>query len=192
MPNPNDLFALPNMTNEPSYQNIMESIRSIGALPNMTQGVMPEIRGLLGQGGPAMAPGIAALRDLTNTNVAQQVSGAQQRGLTGSSIEAFGMGQAQAGGMQAESQFRAQGAQTLADLLFKAQAGDIQAATMLRQLIAQAMGQEMGAQRDIDMFNKQMEEARAQAAANRKAQLWAAGIGAVGQVGAAVPGALAA
>ena len=184
MPGP---FDLPTLPMSPNYDNIMATIRSIGGLPNLTQGVVPQIEQMFGANGTAIAPDIKALRDQTNTQVADTQTDFMRRGLTGSSIEMGGPGgldSVRAGGLDSEARFRAQNSQMLADILFKAMQGDINAATSLRTMIAQAMGEELGYNRDLDMFNRQMSNLNDQAGKDRNAQMWSSLISAGGSLGA--------
>lgn len=185
MAGPRDDFSLPMLSTAPSYENIVGMLSSISDLPRLRASIQPELEGLMGQGGPILAPALADLGRSTQANVAAAQSDAMRRGLTGSDIELASMRGERESGLRAEAGLRGQFAQGLVDLLFKAQAGDIDAATQLRTMLSQAMGQEMTAQRDIQMFNQQLQELGAQSARNRRSQLMAAGIGAVGQTGAA-------
>lgn len=187
MAGPRDDFSLPMLSTAPSYENIVGMLSSISDLPRLRASIQPELEGLMGQGGPILAPALADLGRSTQQNVAAAQSDAMRRGLTGSDIELASMRGERESGLRAEAGLRGQFAQGLVDLLFKAQAGDIDAATQLRTMLSQAMGQEMTAQRDIQMFNQQLQELGAQSARNRKSQLLASGIGAAGQIGAALP-----
>ena len=178
-----DDFSLPMLSTTPDYQSIVGMLSSISNLPRLRASIQPELEGLMGQGGPILAPALADLGRSTQANVAAAQSDAMRRGLTGSDIEMASMRGERESGLRAESGLRGQFAQSLVDLLFKAQAGDIDAATQLRTMLSQAMGEEMTAQRDMQMFQQQLQELGAQGAANRKSQLISSGIGAIGQIG---------
>lgn len=160
-------FELPKLSASPSYADITKILQSIQGLPRLTDTVLPEIQGLYGEGGPILRPQLDALGDSTAQALARMKSSAMKRGITGSSIEMGGLGQVEQSGLQAEAGLRGNVAQALSQLLFSAMQGDIQAATQLRVLLSQAMGEELGAQRDMTMFNKQLEELGHQAGANR-------------------------
>ena len=175
-----DDLSLPQLPQNPDFGSVMKMLSSIDILPRLRESIQPELSGLMGEGGPILAPQLAAIRQGTAQNVAAAQSDAMMRGLTGSDIEAAGMRGERAAGLSAEAGLRGQMGQTLLDLIFKATQGDLEAATQLRQLLAGAMGEELTAQRDIDMFNRQLQEMGAQESRNRKAGLINSIIGAVG------------
>lgn len=176
-----------NLKTDPSYQNIVDAIKSMGDVPSLSQSLVPQVQGILSDQGQFLAPQINAIRDRGEGLAANAQSDATARGIRGSDIEAAGMAGARGMALGEEANLRGQfgmnQSNTLIDVLTKAMSGDRDAALSLRQMIAQAMGQELGSQRDMEMFRQQSEDARAAAAAANKAALWGAGISAVGSIG---------
>lgn len=176
-----------NLKTDPSYQNIVDAIKSMGDVPSLTQSLVPQVQGILSDQGQFLAPQINAIRDRGEGLAANAQSDATARGIRGSDIEAAGMAGARGMALGEEANLRGafgmNQSNTLIDVLTKAMSGDRDAALSLRQMIAQAMGQELGSQRDMEMFRQQSEDARAAAAAANKAALWGAGISAVGAIG---------
>jgi len=180
------------MPNNPSqhadwgFGAVTDMLKGIGNLPKLTDTLVPRVEGILGQQSQFLLPQIAGLRELTAGNVANAQSDATARGMRGSDIEAAGMLGARLGGQQAESQMRGQfgiaSSQTLVDVLTRAMSGDIQAATNLRQMLAEAMGQQIAGERDLYLNREAMSNANAQAERNRMFALIGAGMGAAGSV----------
>ncbi|MFA5026403.1 MAG: hypothetical protein WC713_00875 [Candidatus Methylomirabilota bacterium] len=180
-------LSLPNVSSDPSYANIIKMLQSQGSLPTMTGSFVPQAQQLLlGRDSDAMK----GLQQTTAQNVAAAQSNAMKRGLTGSSVEAFGMNQAQQSGQLAEAQYRAQTASDFMSILQSAMQGDLQSAQQLRQMIAQAMGQKMTSDQEYSMFQQQLNSANEQAKRNSQNALWGAGIGAVGSLGGGAIGLL--
>lgn len=170
MPSKYDFPAMPASPTAPTYENIIRTLRA--PTPTMSQ-FLPEMRETLGARSEFIEPQIqSALADV--------MGAAERRGLTGGSIEMGTLG-ATAGGMRA--QFAAQTAGQWADILFKARQGDVNAQRQIQIAISQAMGQEMTAQRSMEMFQRQLEEMMAASGRAAKAGLWGAGIGAAGAIG---------
>lgn len=174
----------------PSYANIIAALNKSGNQPGLLTTAMPQIRDILSPEGQANSPYVAALNRQTNTNVAQAQSDAMKRGLTGSDIEAQGMGQARATGQDAVAQHYAQTANQLSQLIFQAAHGDLAQNRETLVMLAQAMGQELTSQRDMAMFQQALQAsikaAQAQAAQSKKSSqynlfgsLFGAGIGAL-------------
>lgn len=176
----------------PSFEGVVETLRGIGDLPTLTGSALPRIEELLGQQGKFLMPQIEGLRKRAGELEAGAQSEALRRGLTGSDIEVAGTQRARTSGLEAEAglrgRFAIESSRQLSDLIFKAMSGDIQAATNLRTLLAQAMGEEAGARRDIMLFREQLAAGVDIARRGREAGLIGAGIGAVGSIGGAALG----
>lgn len=189
-----ELPAIPSaggMDTGASYDNIIKAIKSMGDVPSLTQSLVPQVQGILSDQGQFLAPQINAIRDRGEGLAANAQSDATARGIRGSDIEAAGMAGARGMALGEEANLRGafgmNQSNTLIDVLTKAMSGDLESAKQLRLMLSQAMGQELGSQRDMEMFRQSSEDARAAAAAANKAALWGAGIGAIGSgAGAAI------
>lgn len=159
----NDMFSMPNLPTIPTTGDVMSTLGSIGNLPGMTSTALPEARNLLGQSSQYLMPEIEGIRERTGQLAAGAQTDAMRRGLTGSDIEAANIRSINQGGLKQEGAMRAdfarQNAQFLSELIFRANQGDITAATNLRQLLAQAMGEDIGRRDTQSMFNQQMKSA---------------------------------
>ncbi len=166
-----------------SYQNIMNILGT--KLPN-TSDYLPQIQNLLTS---SLSPGVQAAKDVTGSQIADAAGFFGKRGLTGSSIEATGMGDIAGRGAQGIDQMIGANQQSFASLAMAALNGDVNAMRQLQTSLAQATGQELGSQRDMSMFNSQLQAGTAQADANRQAQLQQAIMGMFSNVGGAAAGA---
>lgn len=179
-----------NIKTDASYQKIIDAIKSMGAVPSLTDSLVPQVQGILSDQGQFLAPQINAIRDRGEGLAANAQSDATARGIRGSDIEAAGMAGARGMALGEEANLRGafgmNQSNTLIDVLTKAMSGDLESAKQLRLMLSQAMGQELGSQRDMTMFREQQEDARAAASAANKAALWGAGIGAVGSAAGAM------
>ena len=168
-------------TNNVSYGGITDILKR--QTPSMSQ-FLPELEKILSQSSQFLQPQIQSLKG----NISEGMAGLQgafgKRGLTGSSIEAQGLATAQGRGNEAIAglvgDFAKQGAMTFAQLLNAARSGDVNAARQIQQMLAQAMGEELTSQRDMDMFNRSMDFQSHQADKNRQQALINSIIGAVG------------
>lgn len=168
------LFPMMNFpkNTSPGYQEIMDTLKT--PTPTMSE-FLPQLEQILSQRSQFLQPQIAGLQE----NIGQGMAGLQgafgRRGLTGSSIEAQGLATAQGQGNQAMAgllgNFGLESSKMFAQLLQQARAGDIQAAQHLKELLAQAMGEELTAQRDMDMFQRNLDFQGDQSARNRKQQM---------------------
>src|SRR3990167_1173742 len=141
--------------------------------------VLPSIQELLmGQ----QAPAIASLREGSRANVAAAQSEAMKRGLTGSDIEAASMGQARAAGEQQVGQLIAQQSSALAQYIMQAMGMDIQGNREMFVTLAQALGQELSSQRDMEQARLDREQAAHLAGKARQSALWGSAIGAGGLI----------
>lgn len=132
--------------------------------------VLPSIQELLmGQ----QAPAIASIREGARGNIAAAQSEAMKRGLTGSDIEAASMGQARSAGEQQVGQLIAQQSSQLAQYIMQAMGMDIQGNREMFVTLAQALGQELGSQRDMQM-QRELLQANMELA-NRRARAQRAG-----------------
>lgn len=184
MPEPIQDFSLPQVPTNPTFEGVMGMLK--GRRPLQT-GILPQVQGILGQQSQLLQGPIAQMQEQGNVNVANLQSMMGQRGLTGSSIEAQGLGNVMSGTQRNIGEltggFAARGANQFADLMMRANTGDVEASRQMQILLAQAMGQELTAGRDMQMFQQQLRAMMDQAGANRRASMWGAGIGAVGQIG---------
>ncbi len=177
----------------PNYQNMMEILKRSGQAPGLAQALGPSMEALLSPAGQAASPYAAAIQRQTEQNVAQAQTGAMKRGITGSSIEATAMNQAQESGQIALAQLYGQTANQLSEMIYRAASGDLQNNRELLYVLAQAMGQEITSERDMRMFQEALRSSIDQAnqfAATRKRTAWggAAGAGMGALIGGFVPG----
>lgn len=180
-------FSLPSLNSTaPSYENIIKTLST--QTPNESD-FLPEIEQILSQRSQFLQPAINELQHNIGMGMADLEGTFARRGLTGSSIEAQGLATAAGRGNQAVAglvgDFAQEGAGMFAQLLSRARAGDVAASRQIQQLIAQAMGEELTAQRDMDMFNRSMDFQASQASRNRRQQLINSLIGLGGQAGSA-------
>lgn len=145
--------------------------------PTMSGDVLPYIV-------KTMQAPVESLKESTAQNVAAAQSGAMQRGMAGSDIEAAGMAGARATGAQQIADMHANISNQLAQYIMQAYGMDIQANTQMFQNIAQAIGQKLSMDQEYNMFIQQLGEMGHEAASSRQAELLGAGIGALGTLGA--------
>jgi len=199
MPNTTDLsgFKLPDITkpdmsfaggSTPQYSDVMGQIQKAGNLPTITGTVMPSIQALLDPAGQKLSPYAKALDVRTNQNVAQVQTDMMKRGLTGSDIEATAMGGARAAGQDAIANMYAQTADQLSQMIYQAATGDINNNRELLLTLAQAMGQELTSQRDMQMFKEALQASLEEAEKSRRFASNAAKWGAVGTIGGTLLG----
>lgn len=148
---------------------------------------LPGIQELL-MGG--QAPAVSALREGARGNRAAAQSDAMRRGLTGSDIESASMTMATAQGEQQVGQLIAQQSSQLAQYIMQAMGMDIQGNREMFVTLAQALGQELSSQRDMEQARLDREAAAAEGARGRKSSMWGAGIGAIGSIGGAALGSM--
>lgn len=170
------------------FGSIIDMIKRSGNVPGMADTALPAIQALLAPGGQKASGYEQAIGRQTEQNVAAAQSDALRRGVTGSTIEAQGMGQARTEGQRSLTQFYSGTANQLSQMIFQAVSGDIQHQRGTLIQLAQAMGQELTSERDIMLFREQLKASMDQAAANRRNALIGAGIGAVGTIGGAMVG----
>lgn len=148
-----------------SVQNILDLISKSGQ-QSLTNIALPPIENILGQQGAFIAPQIAAIRGRGEELAAGAQSDAMKRGLTGSDIEAAGMLGARQGAAQQEAELRGQvgmqQAASLAQMLFQALGMDIGQNREMFLNLAQALGQELTAQREREMFERLLQEGMAE------------------------------
>ncbi len=90
------------------------------------------------------------------------------RGITGSDIEAADMRSAESAGQSAMAEMYGQTANQLSQMIYQAASGDLQNNRELLLTLAQAMGQELTSQRDMEMFQKALQASIEQAEAARR------------------------
>lgn len=186
MPIKPDFPTLPAVPSAPTYENIIKALQAPAATESQ---FLPELESILSQRSQFLAPAISSLQQQQSTAQADLAGAFQRRGLTGSSIEAQALAGAAGAGSQALSNLLAQfslgGAQTFASLVARARAGDVAAQRGILQALAQAMGEELGAQRDISLFREQLGFLGEEGERNRQAQSLESLLGLGGQLGAA-------
>lgn len=154
---------------EANYTNIMKTISAAGNQPTISSSVLPQITALLSPGGQKTSPYAQAIGAQTQANVAGAQSSAMARGLTGSDIEAGNMRAAESAGQTSLAQMYGQTADQLSAMIMQAATGDINNNRELLMTLAQAMGQELTSQRDMEMFKKSLQESMAEAGKSRLA-----------------------
>lgn len=171
-------FQLPDITKPdtsyaggatPQYRDVMAQIQKAGDLPSITQTIMPSIQNLLSPTGQAVSPYANAIKQSTSANRAQTQTDMQKRGLTGSDIEATAMNGVQQTGEVALANLYGQTANQLSSMIYQAAMGDLQNNRDLLMTIAQAMGQELTTQRDMQMFQEALKASVAEAENMRNA-----------------------
>ena len=177
---------------DPTFQNIMGTLKGVSAVPGLSQFGLPQVQDILSpeKTQQYLSPAISALREGTESGVASTVTEMQKRGLTGSDIEASAIAQTRAEGQRVIAELigktNLQNMSQLAQFTFQAAQGGIADQRENLVLLAQAMGQELTSQRDIEMFQQQLKDNIEQARKNHKAGLWSSAIGAIGKLGGAV------
>ena len=120
-----------------------------------------------------------------SADLAKLTSQFQRRGLTGSSTEAGAIGQNVAQTRLNLETVDQQNAFKMADLLSQSLQVDITRNDNLVMLIAQAMGQDLTSQRDMEMFRQQLAANISQANANRRSSMINTIVGGAAQIGSA-------
>lgn len=179
------LYAGLNLT-DPTFKNISQTVQQAGQIPGITETALPSIMDLLKPGGQATAGAEQAIDLGTMQNVAATQTDLMKRGLTGSDIEIAEMGGVRGRGQIAKSQLFSQTANKLADIMMQAVTGDVQHQRGNLVMLAQLMGQELTSQRDLELFREQLSANMGMARQKSKDQMWAALMGAGGQMGSAM------
>lgn len=176
-------FNLPQISATPTYQDIIKTLQAPTAQESQ---FLPEIERVLSERSQFLAPAISQLKENIGTGLANLEGTFARRGLTGSSIEAQGLATATGQGQRALAElvggFAREGAGTFAQILSRARAGDVQAQRQLQLMFAEAMGQELTAGRDIEMFNQQLSMQGDIAEKQRKSSRFGAITNLIGQV----------
>src|SRR3990167_10101496 len=86
---------LDNIPIDPTFQNIMGTLKRVSVVPGLSQFGLPQVQDILSpqKTQEYLSPAISALREGTEAGVASTVTEMQKRGLTGSDIEASAMAQ---------------------------------------------------------------------------------------------------
>lgn len=157
---PNNRYDIPIAEDTPSYENIVKKIRDMQGVPRLYDTAIPQIRDILGQSSQYLTPQLEAIDRSTEALAAKAQSDAMRRGLTGSDIEMANITGARQTGEYQKSQVRGQfglnQANVMSDLIFKAASGDRESELSILTMLAQAMGQELTSQRDLEMFRQQL------------------------------------
>lgn len=183
-------FTFPaDFSTAPTYENIMKTLTT--PMPSQAD-YMPEIAELLSQRSQFVQPAIEGMRAQGNIGAANLMGAMGKRGLTGGSIEASALAQHEGDVGSQINQVLANlamsNSQVFIQLLSQARTGDVQAQRQLMQMIAQAMGEEMTAQRDMSMWQQELAAGIEGAARQRRQGMWSSGLGAVGTIGGAIAG----
>lgn len=153
-------FTLPMLSSTPTYQDIMKTIGQMGQIPSLMDTAVPMVADIMGQQSQFLVPTLEGIDRQTNLNVADTQTDMMKRGLTGSDIEVGAMGSARGAGQMAKAnvsaQFGMEQGKMLSSLIFRAMEGDMESERNLLTMLAQAMGQELTSQRDMAMFQKQL------------------------------------
>lgn len=151
---------VPTAKDTPTYEDIIAKIKEMEGVPGLYDAAIPEIRDILGQSSRYLTPQLEDIDRSTEALAAKAQSDAMRRGLTGSDIEMANItGARQTGEYQKagiRGQFGLNQANQMSDLIFKAAAGDRDAEINVLTMLAQAMGQELTSQRDLEMFRQQL------------------------------------
>lgn len=129
------------------------------------------------------APAIQSIRQGAQSNAAKMQSEAMKRGLTGSDIEMANMRGAYEQGEQQVGQLIGQQASTLAQYIMQAYGMDVQSNREMFVTLAQALGQELQSQRDIEAMRFEADAARTAARESGQYGLIGSLIGAGGMIG---------
>ncbi len=170
------------MGTDANYGNVIGAIQRAGSVPGMTQTAMPAIQALLAPGGQRASGYEQAISNQTSQNVSAAQSDAMRRGITGSSMEMASMGGARAAGQQNLAQFYSQTANQLSQHMYNAFQGDKNQQVQSLMALAQAMGQELTSQRDIEMFREQLRMGMEQAGKNRNSAMFGSIISGAGSI----------
>jgi len=173
---------------KPDYTPVIDLLKSQQSKAGLTETVMPSIMALLSPGGQGSKPFEAAIEANTNRNVAQMQTDMMKRNMTGSDIELAGMGAERAAGGQALSEMYGRNAMGLSQLMYQAASSDFNSQKENLYMLAQAMGQQIGGEQDLMMFQQSLKASLDQAAKNRSSSLWGSAIGAAGMIGGAYLG----
>ena len=168
---------------EADYRHVDETVRGLASLPSLTETILPSIKALLMPGENNHYTNL--IDKSTGRNLASSQTRMMQRGMTGSDIEESAAVGIEGEGEMAKSNFFAQNAQQMAGFMKELATGDINSQRENLMMFAQLMGQKIQNDQDLAMFREQLQENIAQAGRNNKAQMWSAGISAVGSIAGA-------
>ena len=168
-----------------SAKNIFDLIKQ-GATESYTS-VLPYIQSQFAAQSQAAAPQIAGMRESGEIQAAQAQSDAGARGMRGSDIEAAGMSGARMEAGKREAEFRSklamQEAQFMAESIMTTYGYDIQQNTQLYTNLAQAIGQELSQQRELQMRRDELKAFEKEMKKNRSSSLLSSIIEAAGGFG---------
>jgi hypothetical protein len=153
-----------NVQTDVSSKNIFDLIKQ-GASQSMTS-VLPYVQSQFDQQSKAAAPTLAAIKQTGEENAAMAQSDAGSRGMRGSDIEAAGMAGARGTASQQQAEFLGklsmQQAESMAQYIMQAYGMDVKTNQDMYNNLAQAIGQELSQQREMQMMEEQLKLARAQ------------------------------
>jgi HD-GYP domain-containing protein (c-di-GMP phosphodiesterase class II) len=156
-----------NMSTAANSESLFGALKAAYTTSPSYSSVLPSVQGQLGQMGQYIQPQIDAIKRGGEVNAASQQSDAMARGLRGSDIEASGMQAARSDASAQEAQLRGQvgmqQAQLMAEYIMKTYGYDIEQNSKMYTELAQAIGQKMQMDQEMQMFQQQL-------AAYKKAQ----------------------
>ena len=151
-----------NIQTDVSPKNIFDLIKASNT-QSMTS-VLPYVQSQFDQQSKAAAPTVAAIKQTGEQNAAMAQSDATSRGMRGSDIEAAGISGARGEAATREAEFLGklsmQQAESMAQYIMQAYGVDIQANSQMYNNLAQAIGQELAQQREMQMLEAQLAQAR--------------------------------
>ena len=179
-----------NVQTDVSSKNIFDLIK-MSTAQSMTS-ALPYVQSQFAQTSQNVAPQLAAIKQSGEQAAAMAQSDAGARGMRGSDIEAAGM----AGARQTATQQQAelvgklaqQQSETMAQYIMQAYGMDIQSNSQMYNNLAQAIGQELSQQREIQMMEQQLALAKKQMKENSKTSILSSVIGAAGSIGGGIMG----
>jgi len=155
--------GLPFLKPEAPFQgdvNVKNIFDQISQMQTSMSSVLPYVQQQLSSQGQFLQPQIEAIRQGGETMAAQAQSDAMARGMRGSDIEAAGMAGARQSAEQNVAQLRGQlgmqQAQYMAEAIMKAYGYDVESNKQMHQSLAQAIGQELSQQRELQMMEDQL------------------------------------
>lgn len=177
-------FNVPAGSANPQFGDILSTLKT--EPQSLTNAYSAYLAPLLAKSGTADK---ARVEQAGSADLAKLTSQFQRRGITGSSSEYNALGQSVATTRLNLETIDQQNAFKMADLLSQSLQTDITRNDNLVMLIAQAMGQELTSQRDMDMFRQQLAANIDQANKNRRASMFNTVIGGAAGIAGAYAGA---
>lgn len=143
-----------------STKNIFDLIKQSNT-QSMTS-ALPYVQAQFDSSSKNVAPQLEAIRQTGEQNAASAQSDAASRGMRGSDIEAAGMSSARQSASQQQSELLGklaqQQAETMAQYIMQAYGMDIQSNSQMYTNLAQAIGQELSQQREMQMREEELKQ----------------------------------